>query len=40
MRLPLLYQGERLLAVANVPGLAQGDYRLLWQLPTRAQGLS
>ncbi|MBF8680006.1 tRNA lysidine(34) synthetase TilS [Pseudomonas fulva] len=40
LRLPLLYQGERLLAVANLPGLAQGDYCLHWQLPTSAQGLS
>jgi len=40
MRLPLLFQGERLLAVANLPSLAQGDHRLHWQLPTRAQGLS
>lgn len=39
-RLPLLYQGQRLLAVANLPGLAQGDHRLHWQLPTSAQGLS
>ncbi|MBH3342759.1 tRNA lysidine(34) synthetase TilS [Pseudomonas parafulva] len=40
LRLPLLYQGERLLAVANLPSLAQGDYCLHWQLPTSAQGLS
>ncbi|KTT15935.1 tRNA lysidine(34) synthetase TilS [Pseudomonas parafulva] len=40
LRLPLLYQGERLLAVANLPSLAQGDYFLHWQLPTSAQGLS
>ncbi len=39
-RLPLLYQGERLLAVANLPGLAQADCQLHWQLPTNAQGLS
>ncbi|MGE8062704.1 tRNA lysidine(34) synthetase TilS [Pseudomonas sp. NPDC089547] len=39
-RLPLLYQGERLLAVANLPGLVQADCQLHWQLPTSAQGLS
>ncbi|MBF8667795.1 tRNA lysidine(34) synthetase TilS [Pseudomonas putida] len=39
-RLPLLYQGERLLAVANLPGLVQADCQLSWQLPTNAQGLS
>ncbi|TDJ77658.1 tRNA lysidine(34) synthetase TilS [Pseudomonas putida] len=39
-RLPLLYQGGRLLAVANLPGLAQADCQLEWQLPTNAQGLS
>ncbi|MND24396.1 tRNA(Ile)-lysidine synthase [compost metagenome] len=39
-RLPLLYQGERLLAVANLPGLVQADCQLHWQLPTNAQGLS
>lgn len=39
-RLPLLYQGERLLAVANLPGLVQADCQLCWQLPTNAQGLS
>ncbi|MGO3986234.1 tRNA lysidine(34) synthetase TilS [Pseudomonas sp. SAS7] len=38
-RLPLLYQGERLLAVANLPGLVQADCQLHWQLPTSAQGL-
>lgn len=38
-RLPLLYQGERLLAVANLPGLAQAECQLHWQLPTNAQGL-
>ncbi|EKT4483893.1 tRNA lysidine(34) synthetase TilS [Pseudomonas putida] len=38
-RLPLLYQGERLLAVANLPGLVQADCQLQWQLPTSAQGL-
>lgn len=40
LRLPLLYQGQRLLAVANLPSLAQGNYCLHWQLPTSAQGLS
>ncbi|MFK0095646.1 tRNA lysidine(34) synthetase TilS [Pseudomonas sp. NPDC090592] len=39
-RLPLLYKGERLLAVANLPGLVQADCQLHWQLPTSAQGLS
>jgi len=39
-RLPLLYGGERLLAVANLPSLAQADCQLHWQLPTSAQGLS
>ena len=36
-RLPLLYRGERLLAVANLPGLdadPRGDWRLHWQPPT------
>ena len=39
-RLPLLYCGERLLAVANLPALGQADCQLHWQLPTNAQGLS
>ncbi|WP_313714220.1 tRNA lysidine(34) synthetase TilS [Pseudomonas sp.] len=39
-RLPLLYCGEHLLAVANLPSLAQADCQLHWQLPTNAQGLS
>ncbi|PVZ31279.1 tRNA lysidine(34) synthetase TilS [Pseudomonas sp. CC120222-01a] len=39
-RLPLLYCGERLLAVANLPSLGQADCQLHWQLPTNAQGLS
>lgn len=39
-RLPLLYQGEHLLAVANLPGLGRGDCRLHWVLPSSAQGLS
>ncbi len=39
-RLPLLYHGERLLAVANLPGWVQADCQLQWQLPTNAQGLS
>ncbi|RCL28297.1 tRNA lysidine(34) synthetase TilS [Pseudomonas sp. AFG_SD02_1510_Pfu_092] len=39
-RLPLLFHGERLLAVANLPGLVQADCQLHWQLPTNAQGLS
>jgi tRNA(Ile)-lysidine synthase len=36
-RLPLLYRGEQLLAVANLPGLdadPRGDWRLHWQPPT------
>ncbi|KIY40875.1 tRNA(Ile)-lysidine synthetase [Pseudomonas sp. 10-1B] len=39
-RLPLLYHGEHLLAVANLPGLERADCQLHWQLPTNAQGLS
>lgn len=42
-RLPLLYRGEELLAVANLPGIdgsQLGDWRLCWQPPTNAQGLS
>lgn len=42
-RLPLLYQGEQLLAVANLPGLvanAHGCWQLHWQPPTSDQGLS
>lgn len=39
-RLPLLYQGERLLAVANLPALGQADCQLHWDPPTNAQGLS
>ncbi|MFJ2981327.1 MULTISPECIES: tRNA lysidine(34) synthetase TilS [unclassified Pseudomonas] len=39
-RLPLLYAGERLLAVANLPELGQANCQLLWQPPTNAQGLS
>ncbi len=42
-RLPLLYKGEQLLAVANLPGLdgnAQGDWHLHWQPPGEDQGLS
>ncbi|WEK29944.1 MAG: tRNA lysidine(34) synthetase TilS [Candidatus Pseudomonas phytovorans] len=39
-RLPLLYGGERLLAVANLPELGQADCQLHWQPPTNAQGLS
>ncbi|WP_447735360.1 tRNA lysidine(34) synthetase TilS [Pseudomonas shirazensis] len=39
-RLPLLWQGERLLAVANLPQLAQGDCTLEWRMPSNAQGLS
>ncbi|MCX5510101.1 MULTISPECIES: tRNA lysidine(34) synthetase TilS [Pseudomonas] len=39
-RLPLLYRGEQLLAVANLPGLAQAEGQLHWQPPTNVQGLS
>lgn len=39
-RLPLLYGGERLLAVANLPELTQADCQLHWLPPTNAQGLS
>jgi tRNA(Ile)-lysidine synthase len=38
-RLPLLYCGEQLLAVANLPGLSQGDWQLHWHAPTSEQGL-
>ncbi|MEY9332880.1 tRNA(Ile)-lysidine synthase [Pseudomonas protegens] len=42
-RLPLLYQDDRLLAVANLPALAtnpQGGWPLQWLPPTSDQGLS
>jgi tRNA(Ile)-lysidine synthase len=42
-RLPLLYHGEELLAVANLPGLdadPRGDWRLHWTPPTNDQSLS
>lgn len=39
-RLPLLYDEQRLLAVANLPALSQGEWRLHWQPPTCAQRLS
>lgn len=42
-RLPLLYAGDRLLAVANLPGLdgsAHGNWRLHWIAPTSDQCLS
>ncbi|MDG9924339.1 MULTISPECIES: tRNA lysidine(34) synthetase TilS [unclassified Pseudomonas] len=42
-RLPLLYRGDELLAVANLPGLdgpPSGEWRLHWLPPTNAQGLS
>ncbi|WP_248917075.1 tRNA lysidine(34) synthetase TilS [Pseudomonas entomophila] len=39
-RLPLLYRGEQLLAVANLPELTQADCQLHWQPPTNVQGLS
>ncbi|WP_411383124.1 tRNA lysidine(34) synthetase TilS [Pseudomonas sp. L7] len=39
-RLPLLWQGERLLAVANLPDLGPAGWQLQWQPPTNVQGLS
>ncbi|NUU35605.1 tRNA lysidine(34) synthetase TilS [Pseudomonas sp. C2B4] len=42
-RLPLLFKGEQLLAVANLPGLngdAAGEWNLHWQPPGEDQGLS
>ncbi|BBH44695.1 tRNA lysidine(34) synthetase TilS [Pseudomonas sp. KU43P] len=39
-RLPLLYRGDQLLAVANLPALGQADCQLHWVPPTNAQGLS
>jgi tRNA(Ile)-lysidine synthase len=42
-RLPLLYRGEQLLAVANLRGLngsVQDGWHLQWQPPTEDQGLS
>jgi tRNA(Ile)-lysidine synthase len=39
-RLPLLYCGKQLLAVANLPALGQADCQLHWLSPTNAQGLS
>ncbi|WQG58661.1 tRNA lysidine(34) synthetase TilS [Pseudomonas sp. RTB3] len=42
-RLPLVYRGEQLLAVANLPeldGTAHGDWRLRWHAPTNDQSLS
>lgn len=38
-RLPLLFAGERLIAVANLPDLVDGDLQLVWQVPTSEQGL-
>ncbi|MGE7994453.1 tRNA lysidine(34) synthetase TilS [Pseudomonas sp. NPDC089554] len=38
-RLPLLFQGTRILAVANLPMFGQGSYQLNWQPPTNVQGL-
>ncbi|PWB34592.1 tRNA lysidine(34) synthetase TilS [Pseudomonas sp. SDI] len=38
-RLPLLFQGDRLLAVANLPELSVGDWQLQWYAPTSEQGL-
>lgn len=42
-RVPLLLEGERVLAVANLPGLdgsVQGDWQLQWQPPMSDQDLS
>ncbi|WP_259645095.1 tRNA lysidine(34) synthetase TilS [Pseudomonas cichorii] len=42
-RLPLLYRGDELLAVANLPGLdglRHGNWRLHWLAPTSDQSLS
>ncbi|MBN6775564.1 tRNA lysidine(34) synthetase TilS [Pseudomonas granadensis] len=42
-RLPLLFRGDELLAVANLPGLdgpAQGGWKLQWQPSGEDQGLS
>jgi tRNA(Ile)-lysidine synthase len=42
-RLPLLYRGEELLAVANLPQLsvaAAGTWQFVWQVPTSDQDLS
>ena len=39
-RLPLLYCGAQLLAVANLPDLGLPGFQLHWQPPTSAQGLS
>ena len=41
-RLPLLFKGQQLLAVANLPGLdgaAAGSWNLHWQPPDEDQGL-
>ncbi len=38
-RLPLLFAGDRLVAVANLPDLVDGDLQLLWNVPTSEQGL-
>ncbi|CAG8866219.1 tRNA(Ile)-lysidine synthase [Pseudomonas fluorescens] len=38
-RLPLLFQGDWLLAVGNLPVLSQGEWQLHWEPPTSAQGL-
>ncbi|MDD2060327.1 tRNA lysidine(34) synthetase TilS [Pseudomonas sp. GD03860] len=38
-RLPLLYRGDQLLAVANLPSLSQGAWQLHWCVPTSEQGL-
>lgn len=42
-RLPLLYCGDELLAIANLPGLdgsQHGPWQLHWRPPTNVQGLS
>ncbi len=38
-RLPLLFAGDRLVAVANLDDLTDGDLQLGWNVPTSEQGL-
>ncbi|MFD2643037.1 tRNA lysidine(34) synthetase TilS [Pseudomonas japonica] len=38
-RLPLLFAGTCLVAVANLPELTDGDLQLVWSVPTSEQGL-
>lgn len=39
-RLPLLFQGDTLIAVANLPSLSRHGVELQWRAPTSAQGLA